>query len=484
MTTSTSASLSATSTTGLGLSGLSSGLDTSGIISKLMSIESQPQTLLQNQLSNVTTYRSALQSVNTQLAAIATAAKTASTAGALNAFTASSDTGGITPAADATATAGSVSFTVSSIATAQVSVGGAMTAWPDTSSSTPAITITTGSGPTAKSTTVHALSSNLDDVVAAINGGSTGVTATKIAAGTDANGVAQYRLQFRSSSTGAAGAFAVYEGEDATAPVLPTTTVATASDASITLYGGTAAEQTLTSPSNTFTALMTGVNVTVSATTTAPATITVKPDSSKAASTAATLTGNLIALFSTIATDSAVTTSASTSGGASSSSTTGSVFTGDTGIRALNDQMLSAATDPVTVNGAMVSPSSIGITLTKTGTITFDQSAFTSAMASDPAGTMSMFQTIAGRISDAATAASDPLTGTLTQKITSEQSQESSLNGQISDWTTRLATIQQNYQTQFNAMELALNSLSSQASWLTSQINTLPSYSSSTSKNG
>jgi flagellar hook-associated protein 2 len=223
---------------------------------------------------------------------------------------------------------------------------------------------------------------------------------------------------------------------------------------------------------------MTGVNVTVSAKTTSPATITVNPDSSKAASTASTLTGNLIALFSTIATDSAVSTSSSTSGGTSTTSTTGSVFTGDTGIRALNDAVLSAAT--AAVNGK--SPATIGITLTKTGTITFDQSAFTSAMASDPAGTMSMFQTIAGRISDAATAAADPLTGTLTQKITSQVTQESSLNSQISDWTTRLAVIQQNYQKQFNNLETALNNLSSQASWLTSQINTLPSYSSS--KNG
>jgi flagellar hook-associated protein 2 len=435
--------------------------------------------MLQNQLSNVTTYRSALQSVNTQLAAIATAAKTASTAGALAAFTASSDTSGVSAAADATATAGSVSFTVGSIATAQVSVSGAMSAWPDTSSATPAITITTGSGSTAKSTTVHALSSNLDDVVAAINGGATGVTATKIAAGTDANGVAQYRLQLRSASTGAAGAFSVAEGEDATAAALPTTTVAAAHDASITLYGGTGAEQTISSSTNAFTGLMTGVNVTVSAKTTTPATITVNPDTSKAANAAATLTGNLIAFFSTIATDSAVSTSSSTSGGTSSTSTTGSVFTGDTGVRALNDQMLSAAT--AAVNGK--SPSSIGITLTKTGTITFDQTAFTAAMASDPAGTMSMYQAIAGRISDAASAASDPLTGTLTQKITSQQAQESSLNTQISDWTTRLAAIQQNYQNQFNTMETALNNLSAQASWLTGQINSLPSYSSSSSSN-
>jgi flagellar hook-associated protein 2 len=470
MATSTSASLSGTSASGLGLSGLSSGLDTSGIITKLMAIESQPQTMLQNQLSNVSTYRNALQSVNTQLAAIATAAKSAATAGSLTAFTASSDTSGVTATADGTATAGSVSFTVGKVATAQTSVTGVMTAWPDASSSTPSITITTGTG----EKTVTALSTNLDDVVAAINGGGTGVTATKITAGTDAQGDPQYRLQLRSSGTGAAGAFTVYEGADTTAPTLPTTMVTSAQDASITLYGGTGAEQTVTSSTNTFTGLMTGVNVTVSATTTSPATITVNPDSSKATATASTLTGNLIAFFSTIATDTAVTTSSSTTGGTSSTSTSGSVFTGDTGIRALNDQMLAAATGAVTVNGVQTSPSSIGITLTKTGTITFDQSAFTRAMASDPAGTMSMFQAIAGRVSDAASAASDPLTGTLTQKITSEQSQESGLNAQISDWGTRLAQIQQNYQTQFNAMELALNSLSSQASWLTSQITSLP----------
>jgi flagellar hook-associated protein 2 len=469
---STSAALSTTSLTGLGLSGLSSGLDTSGIITKLMAIESAPQTLLQNQLSDVTTYQNSLQTVNTQLAAIATAAKTAATAGALTSFTAKSDTSGITATADSTAAVGSISFTVDKVAAAQVSVSGAMTTWPDTSSSTPTITITTGTGAAARSVAVTASSTNLDDVVAAINSGSTGVTATKVAAGTDANGTAQYRLQFRSNSTGAAGAFAVVEGKSTSDPdtpgtPLPTTTVASAQDASITLYAGTDAAQTVTSPSNTFTGLMTGVNVTVSAATTSAATVAVTPDSSKAASTASTLSGTLIALFSTIATDSTVTTSSSTSGGTSSTSTTGAVFTGDTMIRTINDDLLTAVSG-ATTNGK--SPSTIGITLTKDGTITFDQDTFTAAMASDPTGTMSMFQEIAGRVADTASAASDPYTGTISQKITSEQSQESSLNSQISDWTTRLATIQQNYQNQFDNLETALNTLSSQSSYLTSQL--------------
>jgi len=465
MTSSTSGSspiLSSTSLSGLGLTGLSSGLDTSSIISKLMSIESEPQTLLQNQLTNVTAYTSALQGVNSQLAAITTAAQSAATAGALASFTATSDTSGVTAAASSTASAGSVSFTVDKVAAAQVSVTGAMATWPAPADPDDTLAVTITPSGAGSPITVHPASTSLDDVVSAINGGGTGVTATKVSAGT-VNGVAQYRIQLRSNATGAAGAFSISDSDGAT---VPTTTITTAQDAQLTLYSGTSAAQVVTSSSNTFTGLMTGVDVTVSAPTSSAATISVAADSSKAVSAASSLTASLISFFSTIASDTAITTSSSSSGGTSSSSTTGSVFTGDMLVRNVTSAMLDAATNPV--NGQ--SPSSIGITLTKDGTITFDQSAFTAAMASDPTGTLATFQTIAGRVADAGTAASDPYTGTVSQQVTSSQSQESDLNTQISDWSTRLAAIQQNYETQFDNLETSLSNLSSQASYLTSQL--------------
>jgi flagellar hook-associated protein 2 len=92
-----------------------------------------------------------------------------------------------------------------------------------------------------------------------------------------------------------------------------------------------------------------------------------------------------------------------------------------------------------------------------------------------------MFQTIAGRVAGAATAVSDSYTGTLSQKVTSQQTTESSLTKQISDWDRRLATIQAQYTAQFNALETALNSLSSQSSYLTSQISGLTTNYQSTS---
>jgi flagellar hook-associated protein 2 len=339
-----------------------------------------------------------------------------------------------------------------------------MTAWPDTSSATPSITIAVGSGSTATTKTVTAASGALDDVVSAINAAGTGVTATKVAAGTDANGVQQYRLQLRSGTTGAAGAFTVHQGADASGAPLPTTTVSGAQDASLTLWPGSAVAQTVTSSSNTFSDLLTGVDVTVSATTTDPATLTVSPDASKATSAAASLAAGLSALFTNLATQTAISTQSSSTG--STTATSGGVFAGDLAVRQIRTDLLAASTGPV--DGT--SPSTIGFNLTKDGNVTFDQAAFSAAMAKDPAGTVAMFQSIAGRVSTAADQISNQYTGTLTSRITSAKSQESQLNQQISDWDTRLAAIKANYQTQYNALETALSNLSSQASYLTSQL--------------
>ncbi|MFD1722229.1 flagellar filament capping protein FliD [Amnibacterium endophyticum] len=460
------AGISGTSLSGLGISGLSSGLDTSGIITKLMSIEALPQNQLKTQLSSATTYRTALQSLNTSVAAIATTAAAAAKPGALASFTATSDTSGVTAQASSTASAGSVSFTVDQLAKAQVSVTGAMTAWPDPAGTgKPDITIQVGTG-AAK--TFTAASTNLDDVVGAINGSGTGITATKIASGTDQDGKTIFRLQLR-GATGDGNGFSVYQGSDTSAPPVAVTNVSTAQSAQLTLYKNVpGAEQQVSSTSNTFSSLLGGVDVTVSAVSTAAATVTIAADSTAATTSAQTLTASLTTLFSGIAAATAITTTASTSG--TSSSTTGSVFTGDSLVRSVKDALLSAVSGAV---GTTTSPSTIGINLTKDGTITFDQAKFAAAMQSDPSGTTSLFQTIAGRVAKAADAASNSTTGTLTQKITSQQSTESNLNKEIGDWDTRLAAIQQQYTNQFNALETALNSLSSQASYLTSQISGL-----------
>jgi flagellar hook-associated protein 2 len=460
----TSATISTTSLTGLGLTGLSSGLDTSGIITKLMAIESAPQTQLKSRLTTLQTHTTALQSLNTAVASVATTAKSALGANALTSFTSTSSSSAVTATASSSASAGSVSFTVDRLAAAQTTVTPAMTTW-DTATM-PSLTFRTGvNGSTPTDTTVTFTSSNLDDVVAAINGKSLGITATKVAAGTDSSGATQYRLQLR-SSTGAANAFAVSPGTSFSSGSTIGTTISTAADAQLTLYAGTGAEQPVTSASNTFKNLLTGVDVVVTAASTTAVTVDVAADATAATTSAQALTTGLISLFSGIAASTAITTTSSTTGGTSSTSTTGGVFTGDSMVRTVKDMLLAA------VSGAVggKSPSTIGINLTRDGTITFDQSTFEAAMKSDPAGTTAMYQSIATAVSKAANDFSDPLTGSVTAKITSEQGQQSSISSNISDWDTRLATIQQQYTLQFNALETALSNLSAQGNYLTNQI--------------
>jgi flagellar hook-associated protein 2 len=468
------ASISTTSLSGLGLTGLSSGLDTSGIITKLMAIEAQPQTQLKTQLTTLQTHTSALQSLNTAIAAVSTTAKSALTANALSSFTASSSSGVATATASSSATAGALQFTVDALAQTQLSVTGAMS---DTSALTSAdhtLTIQVGGG---KGVPVTAASSSVDDMVTAINKAGAGVSASTVAAGV-VNGVTQYRIQLTATTGGAAGAFSLYTGNSTSAAdqltsasAVPLIGVAKAQDAQLTLYPNTAAAQSVNSATNTFSSLPNGLSVAVTAKSTDPVTVTVLADATAATTSAQAFIGALATVFSGIASSTAITTSSSTSGGASSTSTSGGVFTGDASVRLINDALLTAATGQDEVTGR--SPSSIGIVLSKDGTVSFDQNAFAAAMQKDPAGTTAMYQRIAQRVADVASSASAPLTGTLSQKVTSEQGTQSTLTTQVSDWDTRLAAIQAQYETQFNAMEVALNALSSQSSYLTGQINGL-----------
>ena len=56
-----------------------------------------------------------------------------------------------------------------------------------------------------------------------------------------------------------------------------------------------------------------------------------------------------------------------------------------------------------------------------------------------------------------------------------------SLKDQITDWDSRLEKRQATLTAKFTAMESALSTLKGQASWLTSQLNSMPTWSSSSS---
>src|SRR5699024_9739791 len=109
-----------------------------------------------------------------------------------------------------------------------------------------------------------------------------------------------------------------------------------------------------------------------------------------------------------------------------------------------------------------VSPSSAGIVISRDGTFTFDESAFTAAFAKDPAAVERLLTGVATNVKTAADTASDKSTGTLTQKIQSSQSVSKDLAERIADWDDRLVMRRTTLQKSFTAMEVALSALSAQ----------------------
>ncbi|HEY8673138.1 flagellar filament capping protein FliD [Lacisediminihabitans sp.] len=452
----------------ISLDGLSSGLDTTSLITQLMTVAAQPQTLLKGQVSTTNSELSAFQGLNSRLATLADAATAAAKPSSLDLYSATSSSTGLAVTVATGASAGELQVVVSALAQSQIGVSAAMAAWPSPST----ITIVGHSGTPLEITPA---SNSLDDVVSAINGSTAGVSAIKVASGFDGSGNQLYRIQFSSTTTGADSAFSVYQGTASdvaagtatnvlTAP--GSAVIRTAQDASIKLFAGTTAEQVITSSTNTFTDLLPGVTVTASAVSAVPVAISVARDDKKISDVASGLVASVNSAFVLIAAQTAVSTSTDANG---VTTTRAGVFAGDSTIRDIRQKTLDAVGLPI--NGH--SPSEYGISVDRTGTVTFDSDKFAAALAADPTTTMAAIQTVATRLAASSTAASDKYDGTLTNRITGDQTQLKSLGDQISAWDTRLAIRKSTLERTFSQMEVMLSNLKAQSAALSSQLSSL-----------
>lgn len=434
---------------GISLDGLASGLDTTALISSLMQMEAIPQTQLKNKSYEIQSMVSALQGLNSKVAALATQAAAAAKPGALELYSATASSDKVAVTTTAAAKTGSIDFTVTQLAQTQVTVSEQMAEWLQSD-----LTVTSGGA----TITISPSSSSLDDVVAAVNNAGAGVTASKVSVG---NG--QYRLQFAATTPGEAGVFTISDSGSTFSEAK------TAQDAEIKLWAGLASPQVLRSSTNTFVDLLPGVSVTVKEASAAPVTLTVARDDAQISKLASDLVAGVNGVFSLVASKSTVTNAGGTA--------SGGIFTGESTVRDMNQKLLSAASLPV--GNPARSPSEIGISITKTGIMEFDEKKFAAALAADPAGVGAKVQEIASRIEAAATAASDKYDGTLTTKITGQQSSVRDLADRISDWDTRLESRKQTLQRTYSALEVALSGMKAQSAWLSAQLAGLSSGSSS-----
>jgi len=447
---------------GISLDGLASGLDTTALISSVMQVEAIPQTLLKYKSQDLQTMVSALQGLNSKVAALATQATASAKPGAFDLYAATTSSDKVTASTTAAAKAGSIDFQVTQLAQTQVTVTpkvNAVVGWPYT-------TMTINSG--GKDYEIKPLSSNLDEVVTAVNAAGAGVTATKVSVG-----AGEYRLQFTATKSGEAGTFTISDPGPATDPPMTFANAKNAQDAEIQLWAGSPAAMTVKSSTNTFADVLPGVSITAKEVSAAPVTLSVARDAAAATKLASDLVSGANGIFSYVAARTAVTSTTGTSG----TSTKAGIFASDSAVRSVNQGILSAASLPVGTPPR--SPSEIGISITKTGTMEFDESKFSAALAADPSGTAAKVQEIATRIAAAATTASDKFNGTLTQKITGQQSEVRDLATRISDWDTRLESRKATLQRTYSGLEVALSNMKAQQSWLSAQLGGLSSGSNS-----
>lgn len=450
---------------GLSIDGLISGMNTKEVVAALVAAESQPQVLLQRRATSTQQLITALQSLNTKVASLAENAAKVATADSWQAVEASSSSESVTATVGAGAQVGSVDFEVRALAAGQVSIFDPAELGEDG-----VLTIAAGGG---EGVTIAPASSHPEDIVAAINRAEgLGVRATLVRV--SGGETPEYRVQL-TSATGSENAFEVHAGSGTGGTLVTGSAdaVTAAADAEIVLWAGTSAERTLTSSSNTFTGLMTGVDVTVSKVSSDPVTIEVTQDTDAQKKLVTDLVSAMGVVLSDIASRTATTTDTDDDG---NPVVTGGLFSGDSAIRMLRTQLQEAFTRPV--NGE--SPATVlGISISRTGEIEIDEDVLAASLAEDPQATIAFAQALAERVQGAAEGASDRYDGTLTQKITSQESLHRSLEQQVSAWDGRIEKRTATLMAQFTAMEVALSQLQSQSNWLASQLGSLSAYNNS-----
>ncbi len=421
--------------------GLISGLDTSALISKLMQAEAGPQKTLQAKVTAKQTVIGAYQSINTKLAAAQTAAHALTLADTWQTGKATSSSPSLVVTAIAGATSGDYTVDVTALAKAHTltSVVGSGTAVTGGAG----IDITVGAGSPVH-IDVTPTTDTAEGLAAAINLKGAGVRASVVT--TDAGKV----LQLTATKTGGAATFT------ATGLTAPTNVAVAGSDAQAKVTS-LAGAYNVTSASNTFTGVLTGVTFTATAVQTGT-TIALTGDTSGLADKMQAMVDAVNAGLTEIRGQTAFNAASSKS----------SALTGDFTARQVQQNLLGAVSTGQTGFGSF---SKLGVQLDISGKLIFNRDTFTAAYSADPNVVQTAVSTgLAAQLDTVTKNASDKTTGTVTSMIQGANQLVEDLNTQIASWTIRLASRQTALQKQFSTLEVALGKMKQQSNWLSGQL--------------
>ncbi|SNV25901.1 Flagellar cap protein [Dermatophilus congolensis] len=442
------------------ISGLGSGVDTAGMITQLMSVERQAGNYLTKGKVSAQALVSAYTSLNTKMKAIGDAAnqfvpKSVIDTPAWNSVTAKSSNEDIAKVTTGTgAQAGTLTFAVKSIAQASTTLADKSFTSTDTVNGGAAFDFNvTANGKTTNVTVGQG--AKLADVVAAINqqaGADVKATMVQTATGS-------YQMQLTSATTGAQSSVTVTNGSTppVVADVLGNFNEVAKGQDTVLHIGDPTAGYDVTSTTKDVKNLLPGV--TISPTKADPntqVTVDVTQDTAGISKKVEDLVTAANDALSNIRINSKYNKDSPSSSGP---------FVGDSLTRDLTNQLQNAA-----VGNAAAAPSAAGISIDKTGTITFDKKKFEDLYAKDPAAAQKAINAFASSLSDVSTQATDADKGLITMQVNSQNTMIKDYSDQISKFNDRMDLRQQALQAQFNAMDSLLGKMKSQGNWLSSQL--------------
>jgi flagellar hook-associated protein 2 len=423
-------------------------MSTSQVIAQLMQVEAAPQLALQNKVKSEQTVQSALQSVNTRLAALKTAAEAMTKADTWKSVRAVSSSSAVTASVTPGAATGSVTFDVVNLAKAHVVTA----AVPATGA------ITNGSGLTitfddGRVVPITVATDSAQGVADGINAAKTDLRAAVV--NTDKGTV----LQLTATKTGKATRFTVGGLQSTIAQKVATD----GADAQIAV-GDQAAGRggyTVSSPNNVFTGVMSGVTLTATKAESG-VTVTVGADKQGLADKMQAMVDAANSALGEVDKQTAY----------HKDTNKGGPLLGNFQVSQIRSGILSQVSAPVAgLPTGFGSYKAVGVQLDKSGRLTFDRDAFLASYDAHPTDTQTAVSTgLAKQILDRTTKDNTALTTT----ITSHDSYINDLNTQITGWDGRLAIRKQALQRQFANLEVSLGKLRNQSSWLAGQLASLP----------
>ncbi len=383
--------------------GIGSGIDINGIVSKLMTVESLPLTQLATKEATFQGQITALGSLKGALSSFQMAMSGMSTAAQFNAVNATpADATVLTATAFSTAAAGSYSVNVSTLAQAQSleaagqtnstsAIGtGASTTVSFQFGSLSGSTFTQDTSQAGGTVTIDSSNNSLQGIRDAINNANIGVTASIVNDGS-AN---PYRLVLTSTKTGANSVMNITVSGDTTLQNLlaynpaatppssspnPPVQTTTAQNAAFTVNG-----VSITSASNTVATAIPGVTMNLLKQG-ASTTLAVARDTSAVQKAASDFVSAYNSLSSTLNSLSSYDAATSTAG----------PLLGDPTVLNIESQLSNTLNTPLAgLSGSLTNLSQIGITLQKDGTMALDSTVLNSAISSNLSGITGLFSSM------------------------------------------------------------------------------------------